>query len=157
MKNRIATLCVLSMFLTPVSWADDADDVKAVVQNYYAALNSGDVDTWSTHFQAGHTAFGSGGAFLEKTTSLQEQRANRQAALDAGVQYDLQPLHSDVRVYGNWTAVATRYGVGTITQADGTTRRVNNRITDVWVKQGEQWKVVHRHVSPLLITRPSTP
>lgn len=153
MKNRIATLCVMSIFLTPVSWADDADDVKAVVQHYYAALNSGDVDAWSEHFQTGHTAFGGGGNFLEETTSLQEQRAIRQTALDGGIRYNLRPLHSDVRVYGNLTAVATRYGVGTITQADGTTRQVNNRITDVWVKQGEQWKLVHRHVSPLLIAR----
>jgi len=153
MKNRIATLCVMSIFLTPVSWAEDTDDVKAVVHNYYAALNSGDVDAWSEHFQTGHTAFGSGGNFLEETTSLQEQRAIRQTALDGGIRYNLRPLHSDVRVYGNLTAVATRYGVGTITQADGTTRQVNNRITDVWVKQGKQWKLVHRHVSPLLIAR----
>jgi len=155
MKRLITTVFVMGLLLTTVALAGDVEDVKAVVQNYYAALNSGNMDAWSGNFQTGHTAFGGGGTFLEETTSLQEQRANRQAALDAGVQYNLQPLHSDVRVYGNLTAVATRYGVGTITQADGTTRQVNNRITDVWVKQGEQWKVVHRHVSPLVF--PATP
>ena len=156
MKNLATILFVMSL-LTTAALAGDVDDVKAVVQNYYAALNSGNMDAWSRNFQAGHTAFGGGGTFLEETTSLQEQRANRQAALDAGVRYNLQPLHNDVRGYGNLTAIATRYGVGTITQADGTTRQVNNRITDVWVKQGEQWKVVHRHVSPLLIARRPTP
>ena len=152
MKRLITTLFGLNMFLTTVALAGDVEDVKAVVQNYYASLNSGNMDAWSGNFQSGHIAFGGGGTFLEETTSLQEQRANRQAALDAGVRYNLQPLHNDVRVYGNLTAVTTRYGVGTITQADGTTRQVNNRITDVWAKQGEQWKVVHRHVSPLVLS-----
>ena len=40
----LTTLWVVGMFATTVAMADDVDDVKAAVQNYFAALNSGDVN-----------------------------------------------------------------------------------------------------------------
>ena len=98
---------------------------------------------------AENTRFGPGGQLLETSGSLEEQRKARQAEFDAGLKYNVQARHIDVRVYGNSTAVVTNYGVGRVTFPDGTTVQPNNRITVVLIKQGGQWKVVHRHLSPV--------
>jgi len=147
--KALTTLLVVGMFLTTVAIADDADDVKAAVQRFYAALNAGDAGALTELYAAGTTRFGTGGALLETFDSLEEKRKNQQAAFDAGPKYNLQARHIDVRVYGNSTAVATSYGVGRLTFPDGTTGQPNNRITAVMIKQGGQWKIVHRHLSPL--------
>ncbi|MEC4679823.1 MAG: nuclear transport factor 2 family protein, partial [Nitrospirota bacterium] len=79
---------------------------------------------------------------------LENQKNNLQAQLDAGVKFNVQLRHPEVEVYGN-VAVVTGYTVGTITSPDGTTRQVANRRTVVLIKQGDQWKAVHGHSSPL--------
>ncbi len=147
--KALTTLLVVGMFLTPAALADDADDVKAAGQRFYAALNAGDAGTVIQLHVAGNTRFGLGGGLLETFDSLEDRRKSFQATVDAGVKLNIQGRHIDVRVYGNSTAVATSYGVGTITQPNGTAVQFNNRITRVLVKQGGQWKQVHRHISPL--------
>ncbi|MCH7804783.1 MAG: hypothetical protein IH937_11950 [Acidobacteria bacterium] len=47
--------------------------------------------------------------------------------------------------------MTTSYGVGTVTQPDGTVNPTNNRITRVWVKQAGQWKQFHNHISPVRV------
>ncbi len=147
--KALTTLLVVGMFLTTVAMADDVDDVKAAVQKYITALNTGDVNAFIQLHVAGNTSFGPGGGLLERFDSLEERRKDRQAAFDAGLKLNLQDRHIDVSLYGNSTAVATSYRVGTINRPDGTTTRPNNRVTTVLIKQGGQWKIVHRHISPL--------
>ncbi len=148
--KALTTLLVVGMFLTPAALADDADDVKAAGQRFYAALNAGDAGTVIQLHVAGNTRFGLGGGLLETFDSLEEQRKNQQAGFDAGLKFNLQQRHLEVKVYGNLTAVTTSYGVGRITFPNGTTgQQVNSRITRVWIKQGGQWKQVHQHVSPV--------
>ncbi len=60
----------------------------------------------------------------------------------------VQLRHPEVEVYGN-VAVVTGYTVGTITSPDGTARPIANRRTVVLIKQGGQWKIAHRHLSPV--------
>ena len=147
--KALTTLLVIGIFATAVAVADDADDVKAAVQGHYAALNAGDASALMQLQAAESTTFCPGGALLEQSDSLEERRKTRQAEFDAGLKYNLQARHIDVRVYGNSTAVTTHYGAGTITPPNGTTFQVNNRITRVWIKQGGQWKVDHSHLSPV--------
>jgi len=47
------------------------------------------------------------------------------------------------------TAIVTGYLVGTTTGPDGTATQVRNQRTGVLIKQGGQWKEVHRHLSPV--------
>ena len=151
--KALTTLLVVGMFLTTVAIADDVDDVKAAVQSYVAALNAGDVGAFTRLQAAASTNYGGGGGLLATFDSLEERRNSFQATVDAGVKLNFQARHSDVRVYGNSTAVTTSYGVGTITQPNGTVVQFNNRITRVLVKQGGQWKQVHRHISPLSLAQ----
>jgi len=146
--KALTTLLVIGMFATAVALADDVDDVKAAMQKHYAALNSGDVAAWAQYHVAGNTRFSPGGQLLERFDSLEEQRKDRQAAVDAGLKYNIRSRHLEISVYGD-TAVTTSYGVGTVTGPDGTVNPTNNRITRVWVKQRGQWKQVHNHISPV--------
>ncbi len=147
----LTTLLVIGMFATVVGMADDADDVRAAVQRFYAALNAGDAGALTDFYAAENTRFGTGGALLETFDSLDEKRMNQQAAFDAGPKYNLQARHIDVSLYGNSTAVVTSYGVGRLTFPNGTIGQPNNRITAVLIKQGGQWKIVHRHLSPVVL------
>ncbi len=147
--KTLTTLLIIGMLSTVVAMADDVADVKEAGQRFYAALNAGDAGALMQLHASASTSFGPGGGLLETSDSVEEQRMNQQAAFDAGPKYNLQARHIDVRVYGSSTAVATSYGVGRLTFPDGTTAQPNNRITTVLIKQGGQWKVVHRHLSPL--------
>ena len=143
------TLFLTGMFLATVAMADDVDDVKAAEDNYYAAMNSGDAHGWAqSRLSEESTRFGPGGGLLEVFGSLEEQEQNRKAEFDAGLKYNLRARHLDIRVYGS-TAVVTLYGVG----AAGSNAQVNNRITRVWVKQGGQCKMVHAHLSPVVLSQ----
>ena len=147
--KALTTLLVVGMLLTSVAIADDVDDVEAAVQSYFAALTAGDASAVMRLHAAASTSFGPGGTLLATFDSPEEQRDSFQATVDSGVKLNVRGRHIDVRVYGNSTAVTTSYGVGTVTQPNGTTVPTNQRITSVLVKQGDQWKVVHRHLSPL--------
>ncbi len=144
--KALTTLLVVGMFLTTGAMADDMDDVKAAVQSIHAALNAGNASAVVQHYLPDRTTFA--GGLLRRFDSLEEQRADIQARFDAGIKYNRQVRHLEVRVYGN-TAVTTGYVVGTVTQPDGTTNQVRLLRTTVLIKQGGQWKQVHFHVSPL--------
>ena len=143
----LTALLILGMFLTTIALADDVDDVKAAVQKYFTALNTGDAEA---HIQARmpeHSAFARGG-LLRRFHSLEEQTKVLQASVDSGEKSNYQLRHLEVRIFGN-TAVVTGYVVGTVTNPDGITDPVSRQRTEVWVKQGGQWKQAHRHASPL--------
>ena len=146
---KIATLFLAGMILMPATLANDVDDVKAAAQRYYAEINSKDAYALIQLRVAGSTGFPADGGLLQRFDSLEERRKSQQAAFDAGLRYNLQARHIDVTVYGNLTALGTWYAVGTITDPNGTTRQINNRVTSVWVKQGGQWKLTHQHISPV--------
>ena len=150
--KALTTLLVIGMFLMPAALADDVDDVKAAMQRYMTALNTGDASAWIPLHAVGNTRFGPGGTLLERYDSLEERKKNQQAAFDAGVKFNIQSRHLEISVYGD-TAVTTNYGMGTVTQPDGTVNPSNNRITRVWVKQGSHWKQVHQHFSPVVLSQ----
>ncbi len=140
----------------PAALADDVDDVKAAVVRNYAALNAGDADAYVQLHSPNRSSFGGGGALLGRSDSLEDlenEKKNLQAQFDAGVKFNVQLRNPEVEVYGN-AAVVTGYLVGTITSSDGTTRPTATRRSVVLIKQGDQWKAVHGHSSPLTITTP---
>ncbi len=149
--KALTTLFVIGMFATAVAVADDVDDVKAAMQRYFAALNTGDADAFIQSRMPGSSVFAEGG-LLERSGSAQEQKNGFQAAVDAGQKLNLQIRNFEVKVYGN-TAVTTCYVVGTVTPPGGTTERTAVQRTGVWIKQGGQWKEVHSHRSDLRLSQ----
>ncbi len=146
--KALTTLLVVGMFLTSVAMADDVDDVKAAVEKYFAALNSGNGAAYAQHRIPEYSVFG-GGGLIDRSNSIAQQRDDFQALADAGRKLNLRIQNLEVRVYGN-AAVVTGYLTGTNTAPDGTVNQQRQQRTGVWIKQGEQWREVHRHSSPLL-------
>ncbi len=149
--KALTTLLVVGMFLTTVAVADDVDDVKAAVQRYLVAINSGDTEGVFQFRIAERSSFGRGGQLLGKpTASLEEQKRSHQNQVNAGRKRNYQLRHMEVKVYGGDTAIVTGYLVGQGTFPDGTVVPHNDRRTAVLIKQGGQWKEVHHHQSPLI-------
>ncbi len=140
-------LFVIGMFATAVAMADDVADVKAAVQSYFAAINSGNAAAVVRYRIPEYSVF-VGGGLIDRSSSITQQRDDFQALADAGRKLNLRIQHLDVRVYGN-AAVVTGYMLGTNTAPDGTVNQQRQQRTGVWIKQGGQWKEAHRHSSQL--------
>jgi len=151
--KALTTLWVVGMLLATPALADDVDDVKAAVRDYFAAISAEDT-SGIIQYQMPRKSIFSGGELLEKFGSLEEQKKDLQSAFDAGQRLNLQVRNLEVTVYGN-AAIVTGYVIGTITTPDGTTIRSNDQRTGVWIKQGGQWREDHRHNSPLTLSTPS--
>ena len=145
--KTLTTLFVVGMFATAVAMADDVDDVKAAVQSYFAALNSGNAAAMTRYRIPEYSVF-AGGGLIDRSSSITQQRNDFQALADAGRRLVLRIQHLEVRVYGN-AAVVTGYLTGTNTAPDGTVIQSRQQRTGVWIKQGGQWKEVHRHAAQL--------
>ncbi len=148
--KALTTLLVIGMFLMPAALADDVDDVKAAVQRYFVAINSGDTEGVFQFRIAERSSFGRGGQLLGMPpASLEEQKRFHRNQVNAGRKRNYQLRHMEVTVYGGDTAIVTGYLVGPGTLTDGTVVPHNDRRTAVLIKQGGQWKEVHTHQSPL--------
>ncbi len=142
--KALTTLLVVGMFLATVAMADDVDDVKAAVRGYFAAHRARDVNAYMRYRMAEYSNFGPTGGLINRSTSLEQQRSNFQAAIDQGIRRNIDIRHLEVRVYGN-SAIATGYVVGTVTNPDGSTDQVTWQRSGFWIKQGSQWKEAHHH------------
>jgi len=85
----LTTLLVVGMFLMPAIQAEDVDDVKAAVERYVAALNTGDVNAYVQSRMPEYSVFG-GGGLIENFHSLEEQRNGFQGLVDSGVKLSRQ-------------------------------------------------------------------
>ncbi len=160
MKRLMAlvTMFLVGVALTAKVRADDAADVKAAYVRHITLSRTGQIDSFVGQHLPGHTAFGPNGALLTRNDSLEEEKKYRQALFDRGRTDSTQPSftsvanvlrHLEVQLYGT-TAVLTGYLQGPVTLSDGSTRQGTRRVTAVWIKQGNEWREVHDHMSTLL-------
>ncbi len=143
MRQLIVILMIGSLVLTTAAIADDADDVKAAQLALIAALNEGDVEIIAQYLLSEHSRFPAEGLLVEGFT-----KEDLKAAFNAGLKLAITARHLDVKIYGN-TAIATGYIEGSITLPGGIFEEIRQRFTEVWIKQGNNWKRVHIHSSPL--------
>ena len=146
MKLLINILMVLlvCIFWTTFVYADDAADVKAAVLAVDAAYTSGDVETIAKYMHPDHSRFAGDGGLVNPAAF---SSAGLQAFFDAN-KLNIQSRHMDVKIYGK-TGVVTYYTVVVTTDPDGNTTQATTRDTEIWIKQGGNWKRVHIHSSPL--------
>ena len=149
----MVTLFVIGIYLTIPARADDVEDIKTVVRQFYILLNSTDVadaDAYVRLYAAENSIFAAGGGLLGRTTSLEDRKKSFERRIGGGLRNNYnQPRHSEVKVYGGMFAVETSYTTGSSTSPKGTIMPHRNRATRVWVKQDGQWKIVHQHYSPM--------
>lgn len=125
---------------------DEIAKVKSAEVAFNAAQNAGNIEGMFKLSLPDRTVYGSaGGALVEGWTD--ESKRRRQAAFDAGRKVDLKIDDLKVRIYEN-TAVTTFYRIGTDTEVGGEVRQVHLRISGVWIRQSDEWKLAHRHESP---------
>ncbi len=145
--KALTTLFVIGMFLTTVTMADAADDVRAAEMDSRAQEDAGNVDGYFKYMVPQFTIFPPTSGLLSEAPAKEVT----QARLDAGMKFNMQMRNFDVKVYGD-TAVTTYYSVGTVQRpGSSTSERWNLRMTGVWIKQSGEWKLVHRHESPLVL------
>ncbi len=148
MKKVIAALsgAACGLLIATASMADDVADITSTMEEHFATFNSGDAAGHVAHHMAGHSAYGPEGGALTVNDSLEEETAALQADFDEGLRFDFELVDLDVAVYGD-AAVVTSFQAGTVTLPDGTTEEIMNRRTAVVVRDGDEWKEVHNHIS----------
>lgn len=138
------TLLLSCTVLVSTVTADDADDVKRLVHDFYQALNDGDGEAAARHYLEGASSFQRTGLLLAPVRSAEYLNAR----FAAGLKFQVEVRHPEVKVFGD-TAVATLYTTGSTTYPSGASRNGTFRISIVWAKQAASWKIAHLHLSPL--------
>jgi ketosteroid isomerase-like protein len=147
---KVLTLALMTCLFLPTDTAAQSaeEQVEQQVLSFYQALNDGDARAWASHNNTAqyHGNFPRQGTLFATNQPIVE---NMQQGFDSGsTSYNLVVHHIDVSTYGN-TAVATFYTTGPTTLADGTVITGTFRVTQVWIRDGQSWHVVHFHISPL--------
>jgi len=151
MKRLIAipVLFVLVIVYWTVAKADHhTTGIKEAHANLTAALEAADVDAIVQLYHPSRTAYLRGGLLTEGFN-----KTRIKAWFDAGNRLNYEYRHRNYKVYGN-TAVATYYMRQTRTTQDETTEGEWRRVSSIWIKNDDKWKMVHTHHSPLIIEPP---
>ena len=150
MRKLPYILSVIPLLLfVDLAHAGDKEDVAATMDAIRAAWTAGDVDACLEHIAVEEVDVYLGNGSLLSQMDWEGARA----AFAAGLKVNVQPVHSDVRVYGD-AAIMTEYQVWQFTPPGGTPINSTERATIVLVKQKGQWKVAHYHASHLTPTNP---
>lgn len=144
MKTFILSLTLFLTFTISAS-ADDVTDVRSTIERHYAAINSQENETVYGHHLPSFTMYGADGGILWEADAL--ETTERMKADLPWPHLQVRMANFNAQVYGD-VAVATFYLVGTV-NLDGNLQKVNNRVSAVWVKKGNEWKEAHHHESPL--------
>ncbi len=146
--SRHTTLIAVlaGMIFAPSALADDADDVRAAIEQHYYLFQTGDLDASMTKFHLDDfTMFLADGAVLWE--SDYDAVAGRMGATVDIPRVNVRMTNFKAQMYDD-VAVVTFFLVGTYGEGDET-RRVTNRASAVWIKTAGEWKEAHHHESPL--------
>ena len=139
MKSLIGSLIILAgTVLPPTASAQDADDLKSAVLDFYEATNNED-PRYLSFFPPESDQFPRTGSLLMPNPT----------ATPEGLDFEVEVRHLDATVYGD-SAVATFYTVGTTTYPDGVILRGIYRASILAIRQENQWKFAHLHFSELV-------
>lgn len=140
-----AFILAFAVYLSPDAVADDVEDVMAAEIAFNVAQNRGDTVEMFSYLHPERTIYPPNQNRLFEGWT-EESRQRRQAEFDAGRKITFAIEDLKARVYGD-TAVTTFRRVGTVRAVNGTISSTQLLITGVWLRQGENWKLAHRHES----------
>lgn len=147
---RACTLTLLAAlaFSTAVTAQSAEEQVQQAVLTFYQRLADHDAVGWNSMISRNSAGnFARTGALLAEANA--PDPAGMQANFDSGqLDYQLTVHHLNVTVYGN-TAVATFYTTGP-SKVNGAQILGTFRVSQVWVREGQAWRAVHWHISPLV-------
>jgi len=149
MRPLVVLLALAVVFGSPVfaQGAQDAASVCAMAERHYATIRAGDMNAVVAQHLPEFTFFVADGGLLWSFRSLDQQRTEI-PEVSTNFVSKTYLRHCSAQVYGN-TGIATYYLVGSVSVGDRT-ETGTWRVTEVWVRQGNEWKEAHHHESPLL-------
>ncbi len=148
MKVLVSTSLVVLFLTTPGLAQNDEADVNRAVLDFYARLNAADA-TYISFWHTEATSYARAGGILGSDVGMRSESAI-QAAFDAGLEYRVTVGSLETKVFGGISAISTFYTGGLVRNPTGTNVEGGTfRATMVWTKEGEEWRIVHLHISPL--------
>jgi ketosteroid isomerase-like protein len=157
MKKLILAVCFVSL-LGGVAFADDKDDITALINEYSRLQGTGDIMGQMKMMTEDRIFINAGRRQMDQTANMKGQQASqdRDKKRDPGRQVIVTAVDPIIRIYGN-TAVASFYWHwNTIYSAQFLDKLTGPApsswtsliVTQVLVKEGGAWKMVHSHLSP---------
>lgn len=139
--GRTGSLIVfLALLAIPASAQTPEADVTAAIKRVLDAYNKGDTITFRSMFMPTVRGF-----FIDNSVLTSADDIQAPSAPEPKPNVSLRQL--SVRVYGN-TAVIAGYFVGTM-YVGGQAKNGTWRFTETRIKDGNTWKAVQFHFSPL--------
>jgi len=149
--SSLTTLIVLlaGMIFAPNAFADDEDDVLAVIHQYGDL--EGDLDAQAEMIRADRVHIVAGQRRSDQAQNLQIQKANGAAseAVNGGKTRVITSIESpQVAIYGNVAVTSFVQTYNFYPHNQPASAGQPTWVTLVLVKEGGQWGIAHAHASP---------
>lgn len=154
--SAVASALLAVVLISPIAAADDADDVRAVVDEYLAT--EGDLANQAKLMTDDRSFIAGGFRQTNNVNNMKNQTAAamRNKELDPDTQLSVTGEDIIVRVIGDDAAVASFYRFWTVLASAESIRAgrnpqgpPNDAVTLVLAKTGGNWKIVHTHQTPI--------
>lgn len=152
----VVSVLLAAALVSPIASADDADDVRAVVDEYLAT--EGDLAKQARLMSDDRSFIAGGFRQTDNVTNMRNQlaAAERNRELDPDTRLSVTGEDVLIRVIGNDAAVASFYRFWTVLASAESVRAgrnpqgpPNDAVTLVLSKMGGDWKIVHTHQTPI--------
>ena len=154
--SAVVSLLLALALVSPIASADDADDVRAVVDAYLAS--EGDLERQARLMSDDRSFIAGGFRQTDNVNNMKNQvaAAKRNNKLDPNTRLSVTGEDVIVRVIGDDAAVASFYRFWTVLASADSIREgrnpqgpPNDAVTLVLAKMGNDWKIVHTHQTPI--------
>jgi len=154
--SAVASAILAIVLVSPIAAADDADDVRAVVDEYLATES--DLASQAELMSDDRSFIAGGFRQTNNVNNMKNQAAAamRNKELDPDTRLSVTGEDIIVRVIGDDAAVASFYRFWTVLAGADSIRAgrnpqgpPNDAVTLVLAKMGGNWKIVHTHQSPV--------
>ena len=154
--SGMISILLAAALVSPIASADDADDVRAVVDEYLATES--DLARQAQLMTDDRSFIAGGFRQTDNVRNMKNQLAGEKRAreLDPDGQFSVSGEDVIVRMIGSEAAVASFYRFWTVLSSADAVREgrnpqgpPNDAVTLVLAKMGGDWKIVHTHQSPV--------
>ena len=143
-RHFLTVLCTLA--LLPVPGSTDEGSVRSAVMAHYQAFADKDPEALGRNFAPDYSIFSSSGGLLREGFDQHRMKAG----FKAGLTFAFEPRHIEVQLLDD-TAVVTGYLDARISRKKQGGRMNTFRLSSVWVRQEDEWHLVHEHLSRLVL------
>ena len=126
--------------------------MRSAVMAHYQAFADKDPEALGRNFAPDYSIFSSSGGLLREGFDQDRMKAG----FKAGLTFAFEPRHIEVQLLDN-TAVVTGYLDARISRKKQRSRMNTFRLSSVWIQQEDGWRLVHEHLSRLVLRSGSPP